>query len=295
MDAAAPRQSSPGSLSVADISGHNVGVRMGNPWIRPKHPLIIAHRGYSALAPENTMEAYRRAVEAGAEMIEADVNITADGFAVMIHDWHLGRTVELDAAVHDLTLAEVRKLDAGAWFGEAFAGTGIPTAQELLEFARDNRIMMCFEVKGADARRAVHIAELLLGLFKQHDAFAWSFMSSYWHEALSLARSRAPQLLLAPERLPDDAPPHIPSVIGQAKRLNAQVMQLRYDFIDEELVATLHTEGIGVWAWPTTSHEAIAQSLEAGVDGIMGDDTSLEVSLADKWSPKNPKAPWLNG
>ncbi len=267
---------------------------MTNPWIRPNDPLVIAHRGYSSRAPENTMPAYKLAVEAGAQMIEADVNITRDGVPIMIHDWHLGRTVKLDAAVHDLLLSDLQDVDAGSWFSQEFAGVHVPTTQQLLEFAKETGVKTCFEVKGADSREAIRIAEVIVALFSRHDAFGWAFMSSYWHEALSAARDLSPQLLLAPERLPDDTPPNISDVIRQAKALKAEVIQIRYDFITGDLLAALHQEGIAVWAWPTTSHESILSVLEAGADGVMGDDTALETELTSQFRQTNKQAFRLN-
>ena len=82
---------------------------MSNPWIREFRPLIIAHRGHGVAAPENTISAYRLAVEAGAEMIETDVNITKDGKLVIIHDWRLGRTTDLKGKVHEFHCMKSKK------------------------------------------------------------------------------------------------------------------------------------------------------------------------------------------
>lgn len=256
---------------------------MENPWIRPNRPLIVAHRGYSTRAPENTMQAYQLAVESGAEMIEADVNLTRDGVPVMVHDWFLGRTANVEAAVHDLSFSEIQELDAGSWFGPDFTGTKIPTTEELLRFAKDSGILMCFEIKGGNPKRAVPIAEAVLDLFQKHDAFEWSFMSSYYHEALAVVKNKAPQLLLAPERLPDNVEPDIPEAIRQAKDLNAEVLQLHYDYLYEDVLSSLHQEGIALWAWPTTSEESIIKAIQSGADGVMGDDPGLEVELVNKY------------
>lgn len=255
---------------------------MINPWIRPERPLIIAHRGFSTIAPENTMRAYELAVEAGTEMIEADVNITKDGALVMIHDWYLGRTTNIEAAVHDLTLEEIQKLDAGSWFGEDFAETRIPTTEATLQFAKQAGVMMCFEVKGANPKRATQVALALIDLFDRHDAFEWAFMSSYWHEALAAAKSKAPQVLLAPERLPDNVEPDISEALRQANNLQAEVLQIHYDYLYEDLLSAMHQENIALWAWPTTSQESIVKAIRSGADAVMGDDPKLEVELVNK-------------
>jgi glycerophosphoryl diester phosphodiesterase len=96
----------------------------------------ISHRGEHLRHPENTMPAYRAALEAGADFIETDVRTTADGRLVIMHDATVDRSTGGHGEVAGMTLAEIRKLDAGAKFGPAFRGTPVPTFEEVLEFAR---------------------------------------------------------------------------------------------------------------------------------------------------------------
>ena len=250
-----------------------------NPWLGRPRPLIIAHRGHSIDLPENTLEAYRRAIELGVEMIECDVNMTRDGELVMIHDWTLDRTTTTAGRVEDLTLAEIGSVDAGSRFHPAFAGARIPTTSETLDLAREAGILMCFEVKGETPAHFRRVAEALVDLFVEKDAFGWAFMSSYDHEAMAAAKAKVPELMLAPERLPDDVPPDPAEAIRQATALGAPVLQNHWRFLTDDLLAGLHDNGIAVWAWPTTEEEAIIASLDAGVDGVMGDDVAAMVRL----------------
>jgi glycerophosphoryl diester phosphodiesterase len=96
-------------------------------------PLVIAHRGASARAPENTLAAFRLAASMGAHAIELDAKLTRDGEIVVHHDRSVERTTNEFGMVHQLTLEEIRKLDAGSAFGEAYAGERIPTLREVLE------------------------------------------------------------------------------------------------------------------------------------------------------------------
>lgn len=250
-----------------------------NPWLGRARPLVIAHRGHCVDVPENTLEAYRRAVELGTEMIECDVNMTADGELVMIHDWKLDRTTNGHGRVADLTLDDVRRLDAGSWMATEFEGLRVPTTAEALDFARDAGVLMCFEVKGETPADFLRVAEALVDLFVAKDALEWAFMSSYDHEALAAAKARVPELLLAPERLPDDVPPDAAEAIRQATVLGAPVLQNHWRFLTPELLAGLHGAGIALWSWPTTEVEGIEVSLAAGVDGVMGDDVAAMVRL----------------
>jgi glycerophosphoryl diester phosphodiesterase len=252
-----------------------------HPWIGRARPLTIAHRGHSIAVPENTLEAYRTAIDLGAEMIECDVNRTKDGELVMIHDWTLDRTTDGSGRVEDLTLRDVQALDAGSSFDPSFAGLRIPTTAETLDLAREAGILMCFEVKGESPAHFRRVAEQLVDLFVAKDALGWAFMSSYDHDALAAAKAKVPELMLAPERLPDDVPVDLPEAIRQAEALASEVLQVHWRYVSPELVDGLHARDIAIWTWPTTEHEGIVRSLDAGVDGVMGDDVPAMVRLVD--------------
>lgn len=248
-----------------------------SPWLNRSHPLSIAHRGHSIDVPENTLEAYRRAIELGIEMIECDVNMTRDGELVMIHDWTVDRTTDGSGRVRDLSLEEIGRLDAGSWFDPTYTGLRIPATADTIELAREANVLMCFEVKGETAADYRRTGEALADLLAARDALGWAFMSGYDHEALAAARTRVPELLLAPERLPDDIPPPPGEGVRQAQALGAQVLQNHWRFITPELVGSLHEHGIALWSWPTTEEAEIASSLAAGADGVMGDDAAALV------------------
>ena len=177
-----------------------------NPWLREYRPLSVAHRGHSIAYPENTMEAYCKAIELGVEMIECDVNITSDGKLVMIHDATLDRTTTGSGRVSNASWDEVQRLDAGGKFNAEFAGARVPSTEETLLLYKETGTLSCFEVKGGNPDESNRIALDLVDLFVKHDMLDKAFMSSYYHDALQLARAKCPDLLLAPERLPDDAP-----------------------------------------------------------------------------------------
>jgi glycerophosphoryl diester phosphodiesterase len=109
-------------------------------------PRVIAHRGFSGQAPENTMAAFRRALAAGADMIELDVQLSADGQVVVIHDETLERTTDGFGRVADLAWQDLSRLDAGSWFAPEFAGERIPLLREVLRFAR-GKILVNIEIK----------------------------------------------------------------------------------------------------------------------------------------------------
>src|SRR5215510_7931942 len=103
-----------------------------NPWLREYRPLSVAHRGHSIAYPENTLEAYRKAIELGVEMIECDVNITSDGKLVMMHDSTLNRTTNGSGRVSGAAWTDIQGLDAGGKLKPEFAGVRVPSAEETL-------------------------------------------------------------------------------------------------------------------------------------------------------------------
>lgn len=98
---------------------------------------VAAHRGNSKYFPENTMAAYRSGVELGADMLEIDLHMTADGHLVMMHDHRVDRTTNGKGLIREKTLEEIRELDAGSWKGEQFKGEKVPTFEEFLAFVRE--------------------------------------------------------------------------------------------------------------------------------------------------------------
>ena len=256
-----------------------------NPWLREYRPLSVAHRGHSIAYPENTLEAYRKAIELGIEMIECDVNITRDGKLVMIHDSTLDRTTTGSGLVSASTWDEIQRLDAGGKFKPEFARARVPSTEETLLLYKEAGILSCIEVKGANADESDRIAVALAELFVKHDMLDKAFLSSYHHDCLHLAQSKCPELLIGPERLPDDAPADPPEALRQAKDFGAPVLQHQYTVLNAEVVRVLHENDIAVWAWSTTDEPSMVFSIELGADALMGDDAQLMLEVLNRLRP----------
>ena len=241
--------------------------------------------------PENTLLAFTRAIEAGIEMIECDVNVSHDGHLVIIHDWSLQRTTDGCGKVEDFTLQELQRLDAGSWRHPQFAGARIPTVKEIINMAREAGIYLCLEIKGRETRQAIQIASQLVDLLVAEKALEWIALASYSHEALAHARQKQPDVWLAPERLPDNRPADPPVALRQAQNLRASVIQHNFSLVTPELVQTLHRHDVAIWAWPPTTREEIVTTIESGVDGVMGDDAGLIVALLDEHRVRRVLAP----
>ena len=257
-----------------------------NPWLREHRPLAASHRGHSIEYPENTLEAYRKAIDLGIDMIECDVNITSDGKLVMMHDATLDRTTSGTGRVSASTWEEIQRLDAGRKFKPEFSGVRVPSTEATLLLYKESGILSCFEVKGGDADESNRIALGLVNLFIKYDMLEKAFMASYHHEALHQAKAKCPELLLAPERLPDDAPPDAKDAVRQAKLFPAPVLQHQYTVLTTEVVLALHENDIAVWSWSTTDEPSIIFSVDCGADALMGDDAELLVKVLDRVRPK---------
>jgi glycerophosphoryl diester phosphodiesterase len=243
-----------------------------NPW-RRDHPLVVAHRGHRAAYPEQTLPAFAAAIDLGCRAIEADLQLTRDGRLVMMHDLTVDRTTDGHGPVAAATLAELEALDAGAWFDPRFAGTRIPTVEDLLDLAIPAGVTLCLEVKGS-TEAAPGVAVALVGLLRERDLLDRVFVSSFDHAALGAARRIAPDILLAPERLPEHAPADPAEAVRQARASGATVLQHRWDQLTVDVVDALHAEDVAVWTWPTDTLESIDVSIRCGADGVIGDDVA---------------------
>src|SRR4030095_11333732 len=131
-------------------------------------PLIIGHRGASAVAPENTLAAFREAIAVGADGIEFDVRLTHDGVPVVIHDSTLRRTGGLSRRVGDMTWSEVAKVDVGSWFSKSFANECVPSLAELFTLFQSNNGNLYLEMKCDSPAEYAPLAEACCHMIAEH-------------------------------------------------------------------------------------------------------------------------------
>ena len=155
---------------------------------------VIAHRGFSSVAPENTLAAIESAIEIGADMVEFDVTVTADGEVVLMHDPTLKRTTNGRGKVMEKTLEELQQLDAGSWFGPEFAGETIPTLGQVLEQTR-GRILLNVEINSEAVDES--ISEKVAKLVTEAGMEDQVVVSSFSPLALEQMRTRAPDIRTA--------------------------------------------------------------------------------------------------
>lgn len=160
-----------------------------------KKILFGAHRGDRENYPENTMPAFMSAIEIGCDVIETDVRMTKDGELVLIHDRDVKRTTNGNGFVDEMTLQEIKKLDAGFWKGDKFIGEKIPTAEELLQLCTKSKTMINWELKEYPLElgdRAYVLIDKLVELIDKYDMSKKSIMNSFSEKVLEYVADKWP-------------------------------------------------------------------------------------------------------
>jgi glycerophosphoryl diester phosphodiesterase len=225
--------------------------------------LVIAHRGASGHAPENTLAAFRKAIAHGASFIETDLQLSRDARFVAIHDATLNRTTNGQGAVHDLTLADLQRLDAGSWFGSEFAGERIPTLEEILEFSKKQDVVFYLELKPSGSWGGEHA---LIGALRESGEIPRTVVISFDAAILEGLRKIEPTLMTGV--LYEG---QIERPIERALEVGARQLAVRANLVTPALLAEARKKDLQVVCW-TVNHPAHMRLLmEAGVDGIMSD------------------------
>lgn len=220
--------------------------------------LNIAHRGASGHAPENTIAAFRMAVEMGAEMIEFDLHETKDGHFVVIHDETLKRTTGDRRGVEEVTLEELKSLDAGSWFGRKYAGEKVPTLSEVCEHLPSD-IPLNIEIKGVREGSEGR----LLSLIKDYRREESVLISSFDHQVLFRIREKEERvpiglLFRRKEKI----------VYERISRFAASSLHLSTKSVTEDAVEKTHRRGISLYVYTVDRKREMKKFLRMGVDGI---------------------------
>lgn len=250
-------------------------------------PRIIAHRGASAIAPENTLLAFRLAAEAGADMLETDVQFSRDGAAVLIHDSDLARTTDCIGLVSAMAWSELSVCDAGYWFTpngatrHPYRGLkiGVPRLEELFALidALNPAIVLQLELKvdaGVPAARCGRDAARLAQMLAEHGWLNRAIVSSFSTAALDAVKAAEPQARTA-YIVGRDADIHAALAYAVARKHEAlNPEHLRLGMVEEgrDIVSLAHAAGVAVYPWTVNVADRALELAQMGVDGIMTDD-----------------------
>lgn len=256
---------------------------------------IIAHKGASGRAPENTMAAFQKALELGVDQIELDVRNTKDEEIIVFHDATLDRVARdtlgnvVSGDVHDLYLSELKQFDVGSWFDTEYKDERIPTLKEVLDFI-NGRVTVLIEIKHMDHPHYHDFAEKLVEIvMAEENGEDWIILQSYEpkyldevHELDSLIQTKA--LIVG-----EDSAPLIAFYLetrihmGRAKENNRlKAINPHWTTLSPRRIFQMHAKGYEVHAYPVNERNDMIKMLNAGVDGIITDFPNIAIELRNE-------------
>jgi glycerophosphoryl diester phosphodiesterase len=214
---------------------------------------VLGHRGCAGIEPENTIRAFKRAMDLGVDFIELDVRKSRDKKLVVIHDDRVDRTTNGNGSVRDLTFEVIRKLDAGK-------GEKIPSLEEALDLLKKEKQRIAIEIKEPDT------LDEIVKIVTKEGLSSKVIIVSFWHNVLKRIKEIEPEIKTGAIFVgrPVDA-------VSIAKAAKSELICLKHKFVDEEVVVECHTNDIGVNAWVVNEIEDIERMKELGVDIISSD------------------------
>lgn len=236
------------------------------PLVVPGQPgLVVGHRGNAAGAPEDTLVSEVSAQKVGARVLEFDLHMTSDGVPVVMHDDTVERTTDGTGDIGDLTLAQIQQLDAGSWFSSAFAGTSVPTFEQILQFASGTDAIILPELK--EAVWTTDQVRTVADLIRKYHMTDRTMFQSFYQSVLQTAQQVAPDIARA--ALVNDAPP---DPVGYIASFGGQGLLPKNTAVTKDLVTTLHDAGLSIIVWTVDEPDEWARLTGLGVDGIMSNN-----------------------
>ena len=235
--------------------------------------MVVAHRGASGYAPENTMAAFRLAHEMGADMLELDVWRSADGYIVVMHDDTVDRTTNGAGRIEEMTLQQIKKLDAGSKLRQEFANEPVPTLEEVLAWAGD-KILVNIEIKGPGCE------EKIVELLKKHKMTGKVIVTSFHHEYVAKIKELEPAIETG-------------ALVSEIEDLKAVIENCRpnaivpkYTKVTKNQVAEAHKIGLRMIVYTVNDTASMRQMIQYGVDGIITNYPDMLIKLMNKMNKK---------
>ncbi|MBN8208178.1 glycerophosphodiester phosphodiesterase [Bacillus sp. NTK071] len=249
--------------------------------------IIFAHRGASRQCPENTMSAYKRAVEIGAEGIEIDVQLSKDSAPVVIHDRTLKRTTSGRGTVTQTSFEDLKKLDAGSWFSSNFKNERIPSLEEVLIWANQYPdLWLNVELKYYNEYDD-QLARTTIPLIKKFRSEKNTVISSFEHQRLLDVHKLWSKIETAPLYKGNLNEP-----CKYAKKLKAKALHPQYKLVTESQIKTIHSHGIKIRPYTVNEERWIRQFLDWEVDGLMTDVPDLALNIMHNKQISQQRQPW---
>ena len=244
-------------------------------------PLIIGHRGASAVTPENTMAAFREAIAVGSDGIEFDVRLTRDRIPVVIHDSSLHRTAGLPQRVADLSWSELKSVDVGSWFARkknlppgSFANETVPSLRELFTLFESNNLTLCLEMKCDSAEEYTPLARECSWLIKEYGFKDRVIVECFQLAAIALVNRFDAGIKTAALFEPSLLTPVLRDrkVIERAKAVSASYLALHHRLARQSLVEQAKLAGLKVALWTVDDPAWIERARAMGIEALITND-----------------------
>ncbi|WP_165001003.1 MULTISPECIES: glycerophosphodiester phosphodiesterase family protein [Micrococcaceae] len=267
---------------------------------------LIAHRGHSEKAPENTMAAFRAAADAGFQWVETDADMLVDGTIVLIHDSSFKRTGKVATRVSESQIEDLAEIDVGRWFSPNFADTRVPTLRDLVDLMNNTGLNMNLELKLTDPSPErvdtyIHAIARELERVKPRDEEPRVIVSSFNHPLLTALHLVAPRLRLAClfERNRFTLTNRHSGWREIAHSIGATYVHPHHRELNEHIVGLIHAEGLEINTWTVNNPGRAAELAGWGVDGICTDGpkglTPIEAPAALRHAPAARPEPHQSG
>lgn len=246
--------------------------------IKKKDFKIIGHKGAAGYAPENTLASLQVALDMKVDMIEIDVHMTKDGEVVVFHDEDVSRTTDGSGKIHEMTLEEVKKLDAGSWFSPKFAGERVPTLREAINLVHGSADIL-IDIKSKGHEFYDNFAEKIVDIIdEKQDNKEWCIVQSYEQEYLEHAYSRDSTIKMKKLMMGEDESMLLSFYLNSKSFMTNrnkhhffETINPHYTTLSQRRIFRLHARGYNVHTYVVNEPEDMIKMLNMAVDGIITD------------------------
>lgn len=260
------------------LSPDAVGVAASNSFASLRSPgemgYVAGHRGDVDAGPENTLPALQAVIDGGAKFVETDVQLTSDGVPILMHDWTLDRTTDGEGPVWAATVAQIRALDAGSWYGAEYSGTKVPLFEEFLDILAPSDTHAIVELKGSWRPDEVALVERLISQYGLSQRIVFASFDIMTLKAAQLVAPGIQRAIISREVNGE------PSDLADECGAVAIIVSKAFVLERPELVDSIHAAGLGVMLYTVNDSDTWTEVIGLGVDGIITDHPAE----LDRWA-----------
>ena len=240
---------------------------------KAKDVMVIAHRGASGYAPENTLSSFKKAMVLGADILELDVHLTADDSVVVMHDYNVKRTTNGTGDILSMNFVDVKKLDAGSWYGAEFANEKVPTLAEVLALV-NGKTKVLIELKWPSKGIYPALVEKVVQIIHEYNAESWVILQSFEIEYLEQAAKIAPhlnqqQLVFGKSGIIPFYFDRVPKFGEFSPQKESTSINMFYMYINRTFINDMHQKQKKVYAFTPNNENDMKKLINIGVDGLI--------------------------